>query len=344
MSPIDLTSYVRNFDRAQPEGLPATPDECEQIARFNEKFRILKSPICCSRNSQNIVNRLARDLDLVDRLEQTKYTVEVIGFTEVQIRDMLEDSEKLTETIAFLDRLMTKLLQLHTHDSQLAQECIEESLSNICGISDSDVDHSLYNLTHESGQAPFCSFEMFASLLLDNSFRDRLLVYNPYLTPIAEKLAENLLVGALFSLNRAGQVARCLTNVADVLDLCKKVSSGPEYRNESAVKAISLKSSSLAELLCTRRGYPTVESGESSTVSYDPRFLLFEFTANMMLRDSQIRLVRRFVQAFESGGSLCHQLIMGAGKTTVIAPLLALILGSPSRLVVQVGTVFCCCC
>jgi hypothetical protein len=137
-------------------------------------------------------------------------------------------------------------------------------------------------------------------------------------------------------LNRAGQVARCLTNVADVLDLCKKISGAPEHRNETVIKAISLKSSSLAELLCTRRGYPTVESGESLTVSYDPRFLLFEFTANMMLRDSQIRLVRRFVQAFESGGSLCHQLIMGAGKTTVIAPLLALILGSPNRLVVQV--------
>jgi hypothetical protein len=32
---------------------------------------------------------------------------------------------------------------------------------------------------------------------------------------------------------------------------------------------------------------------------------------------------------------------MGAGKTTVIAPLLALILGSPKRLVVQVDSLFC---
>jgi hypothetical protein len=337
LSPVDLKSFIRNFDHAQPEGLLANPDESEQVARFNEKFRILKSPICCTRNSQGIVNRLARDLDLVERSEQTKISMEVIGFSEVQIRNMLKDSEMLKEEIVFLDGLMTKLLHLHAHDSQLAQDCIEQSLSNICSIYDSEVDHSLYNLTHESGQAPFCSFEMFASLLLDNSFRDRLLVYNPYLTPVAEKTAENLLAGALFSLNRAGQVARCLTNVADVLDLCKKISGAPEHRNESVIKAISLKSSSLAELLCTRRGYPTVESGESLTVSYDPRFLLFEFTANMMLRDSQIRLVKRFVQAFESGGSLCHQLIMGAGKTTVIAPLLALILGSPNRLVVQVN-------
>ena len=71
-------------------------------------------------------------------------------------------------------------------------------------------------------------------------------------------------------------------------------------------------------------------------VEYDPRFLLFEFSANIILRDAQIRLVRTFVDAAEKGDSLCHQLIMGAGKTTVIAPLLALILGSPKRLVVQV--------
>ena len=337
LSPVDLKSCIRNYDQAQPEEVLRTPDNSEQIERFNEKFRILKSPICSSRNSQGIVNRLARDLDLVEQLEHTKSPVEVIGFTEIQIRNMLKDSEKLKEAIAFLDGLMNKLLHLHAHDSQLAQECIEESLSNICSIYDSEVDHSLYNLTHESGQAPLCSFELFSSLLLDDSFRDRLLVYNPYLTPVAEKTAENLLVGALFSLNRAGQVARCITNVADVLDLCRKVSDAPEYRNESTVNAISLKSSSLAELLCTRRGYPSVENGESLSVSYDPRFLLFEFTANMMLRDSQIRLVRRFVRAFENGDSLCHQLIMGAGKTTVIAPLLALILGSPKRLVVQVN-------
>eukprot|EP00961_Rhodomonas_salina_P238205 3219647-Rhodomonas_salina.1 len=51
-------------------------------------------------------------------------------------------------------------------------------------------------------------------------------------------------------------------------------------------------------------------------VSYDPRFLLFEFTCNMMLRQSQVQLVQRFVTAHSSDKSLCHQLIMGAGKTT----------------------------
>ena len=46
--------------------------------------------------------------------------------------------------------------------------------------------------------------------------------------------------------------------------------------------------------------------------------------------------MRKFVDAYRSGGSLCHQLIMGAGKTTVIAPLLALLLGDGNTLVTQV--------
>jgi len=35
-------------------------------------------------------------------------------------------------------------------------------------------------------------------------------------------------------------------------------------------------------------------------------------------------------------GARCHQMIMGAGKTTVVGPLLALLLGDGKTLVVQV--------
>jgi hypothetical protein len=50
--------------------------------------------------------------------------------------------------------------------------------------------------------------------------------------------------------------------------------------------------------------------------------------------------VRRFVAAYARGDSMCHQLIMGAGKTTVIGPLLALLLGDGNTLVMQVGLQF----
>ena len=51
----------------------------------------------------------------------------------------------------------------------------------------------------------------------------------------------------------------------------------------------------------------------------------------------QVALIRRFAGTLESGGSLVSQMIMGAGKTTCIAPLLALLLADGAQLVMLVA-------
>ena len=59
---------------------------------------------------------------------------------------------------------------------------------------------------------------------------------------------------------------------------------------------------------------------------FDPRFLVFEFVKNILLRGPRVRLVRSFMASLESkkNASHCEQMIMG-GKTRG-APLLALLL------------------
>ena len=42
------------------------------------------------------------------------------------------------------------------------------------------------------------------------------------------------------------------------------------------------------------------------------------------------------VNGARQGRSLCHQMLMGEGKTTVVAPLLALLLGDGTQIVMQV--------
>jgi hypothetical protein len=69
---------------------------------------------------------------------------------------------------------------------------------------------------------------------------------------------------------------------------------------------------------------------------YDPRFLAFEFLLGFMLRRRQYELVMEFFQRAMEGHSSVNQMIMGQGKTTVIAPLLALMLADGRRLVTQV--------
>merc|ERR1711933_608882 len=52
-----------------------------------------------------------------------------------------------------------------------------------------------------------------------------------------------------------------------------------------------------------------------------------------MLRESQVEILGKFMKNTMDRASLCHQMIMGAGKTTVIAPLLVLLLANGEQLV-----------
>lgn len=69
---------------------------------------------------------------------------------------------------------------------------------------------------------------------------------------------------------------------------------------------------------------------------FDPRFLLFEFAHGLLLRSSQVELLRDLLNAMGESRSVCKQMIMGAGKTTVVGPLLALMLATAKSLVVEV--------
>ena len=106
--------------------------------------------------------------------------------------------------------------------------------------------------------------------------------------------------------------------------------------------------------------------------SYDPRFLVFEFTWNIVLRRTQVgvriraysqthpllllslmfyrrrrlaasvqvELVNDILASVGHGnvgrGACVKQMLMGGGKTTVVSPLLTLILGDGKHLVLQV--------
>ena len=343
MSPLGLESLVRNAHvvLAHKDVVVEGDDGDENVSKFYEKFRIAGSSSCTSTRAQSTVKRLARDLDLVRQIERSTSQPEMTWLSQDQVQLLLQNPSTIDDTILKLEGLLKKLLSMHASDSQMSQKSIDECLSVICFVFDSEANHSLFNLSHEAGQAPQCSFESAASLLLDKNTLERFKDYNPYITSDTAAVAENLLVGAMLSLNRSGQAARCISTLNEILDLFRKARrSSIEEKDDSLLNSISFKSSALTEMLCAKRGYTTVQKSSEDllSVTYDPRFLVFEFISNIMLRKSQIKLVQRFISAFykKEKPCLCHQLIMGAGKTTVIAPLLALMLGTTERLVVQV--------
>ena len=87
--------------------------------------------------------------------------------------------------------------------------------------------------------------------------------------------------------------------------------------------------------LSEKRTYISTDAQEKC-LQFDPRFLMFEFSDRKLLRPGQVTLVKEFVQSAVDGVSLVKQMIMGAGKTAVISPLLTLMLADGKRLVTLV--------
>jgi Protein of unknown function (DUF3638) len=112
-------------------------------------------------------------------------------------------------------------------------------------------------------------------------------------------------------------------------------SSNGEGERLRICQEIKLQSSKVATDVAIDRHFMSV-TPDGNFILFDPRYLVFEFTYSIMLRKSQVILVNKFMDSLRRGQSMCHQMIMGAGKTTVVTPLLALMLADGKSLVTQV--------
>lgn len=133
---------------------------------------------------------------------------------------------------------------------------------------------------------------------------------------------------------RIGQSHRALAGLSKLVKLLRSVNSKTTSEAQARLcQEIALQSSKVAADVTCERHFMQVTT---DSVKFDPRFLVFEFTYSLMLRKSQVILVNKFIDALKNNRSMCHQMIMGAGKTTVVAPLLAMILADGKSLVTQV--------
>jgi Protein of unknown function (DUF3638)/Protein of unknown function (DUF3645) len=173
-------------------------------------------------------------------------------------------------------------------------------------------------------------------LLLSSRAKEDLRMLNPFLSDSHIELVTQLTTAAVFCTNRIGCLHRALASCSSLIDSVNTLVADGVSQSLSADSArnIELLSSSLAKLLSVKRHFVTRD--DNDILEFDPRFLVFEYVFNIVLRKQQVRLVHTFVDAALRNESMVHQMIMGAGKTTVVAPLLCLILANGKRLVTQV--------
>ncbi|CAJ1411090.1 unnamed protein product, partial [Effrenium voratum] len=147
------------------------------------------------------------------------------------------------------------------------------------------------------------------------------------------QLLSDLAVLVMLRASRLGLLSRSLEELSRVQVQVQALEAGEPL--ESRRLLLAQASASLAATLRSKRAYaPGDLEG-----SYDPRFLAFEFTRNLLLRENQVNLVQDFISTLENkegGSAMVKQMIMGQGKTTVVCPMLVLMLANGEQLVVLV--------
>jgi len=241
-------------------------------------------------------------------------------------------------TIPSLETLLKKLLERHSLDGRFITRTTKTLLRLANHVNPNPPRNASpaeeYNhrqrlsvlLARDKGQVPMLWLALIIGTILSSKGFEELKKLNPFLSDLQIKTLESLTAALMLVVNRLGQLARCISDCVELLSLLRKGSSQD---------AIELSSDALAKQLCTKRHYITKSSNSGGFV-YDPRFLVFEFMHDIVLRKSQVDLIEEFKIAIVNKDSRCNQMLMGAGKTTVVAPLLALLLGDGKKLVAQV--------
>ncbi len=263
----------------------------------------------------------------------------------------------INQCINELNTLILKLSSLREVDSNYIEAGIPWLLGAVNVVNSSntseatsvhdahteDVEKSklLFKLKRCSKQESLIYIELLLGTLISSNQIYDLKRINPFLLDDDIATLNNVIVALILHSNRVGLINRCVNDANELLKslskLLKVVSSDKEENQKTVIASALLNSDSLARNMISGRHYvKSAETTEITNLSYDPRYLLFEFTWNIMLRKSQISMVIDYMDSIRNNKSMVKQMIMGAGKTTVVCPLLTLLLGDGNNLVMLV--------
>ena len=357
LAPIKLDTFVTYLNRNQLRMAPVGG---------RVPFDLSQSKAARTHCSEATTQRIGSDVAKYAYSANNETTPTLIGFTPADIESLHSNKATLKNAVEQLSSLIKTLHGLMEFDRMSLKNLMGRALAIATSDERSDKPGSVPEecdfLRFRLGQVAECEptvwFELLVGSILSSRAEEDIRSLNPYLSSSAYKTVNSLTVVAMLASIRIGQSHRALAGLSHLVKLLRQVkpSNSPDTQKRLC-QEISLQSSKIATDLTTERHFMTVSP---TAVTFDPRFLVFEFTYGLMLRKSQVILVNKFLHSLKQGKSMCHQMIMGAGKTTVgeyglcprivfpfhryltaffflaVAPLLAMILADGKSLVTQV--------
>jgi hypothetical protein len=349
LSSLNLDEYIVYLTRAEGNSSPVS-----EILPFDvSKHSQSKSEV-----AQMMITRLKNEMKEYASQQNNGKFPKLRGLLndDIEFLTALDDAstlkrlEKVNALKISLNGLIDKLLGLREEDNQFISKAIPHiiSLANVVELPVADQDDQnssrssdalaryAFVLNRYYGKESYLWLEYLIGSLLSSKDIFDLQKVNPYFSEGKIKEMFFAVEGILLHANRVGHINRCILESRAIISLLNEISS-KDYNPVALRAGILQKSEELARNLTTARHYVDQSVADSqNALGYDPRFLVFEFTWNILLRKMQVVMVREFVNSVRTGNSMVKQMIMGAGKTTVVGPLLALMLGDGEHLVLQV--------
>eukprot|EP00760_Papus_ankaliazontas_P024689 PhM_4_TR2411/c0_g2_i1/m.74313 len=308
-------------------------------------FDISSHPAAQTSVAKSLLERTVEDMKTFATRENKEKMPKLRGLTtELEIRNLIKRgaSANLSELVSSLRSLLARINKLRDKDIEYVGRALpiaQRSANAIPMTNKEDMDSYLLYLRRYAGQEATLPLDyMMSSLCADDCVKEWRKL-NPFLTVQTCGALINILAVAILRANRIGHAARTAESIESLLALLQKVmqsaksapSGGAPANDDAVVASVIQRADAVAHNLTTARVY--IKPGE---LTYDPRFLIFEFTWGITLRSRQIELVNEMYASTLTKDSLVKQMIMGAGKTTVVGPLLGLMLADGQNLVVQV--------
>ena len=337
LAPIRLEKFVQNLNRSQlgepPVGSTLPFDVSGDRA----------SQTHCSHAT---IRRVSDDVLKFSQQANSETTPTLIGFTPREIDSFHSNPGALSTATDQLSKLIKSLNQAMEFDRKSLWNLMNRALAIATSDERSDspstagpngeINFLRFRLGQVGEREPAAWFELLVASILSTSAEHDIRSLNPYMSNIAYRTVTSLTVVAMLTSIRISQTHRALASLSKLILLLRRVGGGNSPQEQSRIcKEIKLQSAKVASDIANERHFMKVTS-DGNYFEFDPRYLVFEFTYSLMLRKSQVILVNKLMNALQNGRSMCHQMIMGAGKTTVVTPLLALMLADGKSLCMQV--------
>jgi hypothetical protein len=176
----------------------------------------------------------------------------------------------------------------------------------------------IFMLSQASSRDILPDFEQLVRSTLSNQYHTLLRFFNPFLNDADVETLVTLVLKAMSLTVRIGHVVRCLHELSNLIRAFQSWKIHAEFSDVSDsdkdkfdTESMWRQHLSLACLLGTRRNYVKFRSSAKRIVfEFDPRFLVFEFAHDLILRRSQIAMIDRFQAVKKDQQSLVMQMIM----------------------------------